>query len=152
MRQRAAASKADDFGYEALMVRSLSQNHHDWLKANDARSQLRRLWRALFADLDVLITPMSPTPAYPHIRDIPKEDQINMVDGRRRPASDTYFWIGLAATAYLPATVVPAGLSAEGLPVGVQIIGPDFSDRRCLVIAQLLEQAHRAFTPPPAYA
>jgi amidase len=74
-----------------------------------------------------------------------------VVDGAERPISDTYYWIGLASLSYLPATVVPAGLSVEGLPIGVQIIGPEFADRRCLVLARLLEQAHRGFVPPPGY-
>ena len=100
----------------------------------------------------MLIAPVSPTPAYAHMRDVPKAEQCLMVDGVARPNADTYFWIGLAAVAYLPATTIPAGLSADGLPIGLQIIGPDYADLRCIALARQLEAAHRPFVAPPGYA
>ncbi|NYE95193.1 Asp-tRNA(Asn)/Glu-tRNA(Gln) amidotransferase A subunit family amidase [Psychromicrobium silvestre] len=48
----------------------------------------------------------------------------------------------------LPATVIPTGLSPEGLPVGVQIIGPLFEDRTTLRLAELLEQHIGGFQLP----
>jgi len=140
---------ADD--YAAVMARAFAQSHRDWLAANDERERLRRGWRAFFAGVDALIAPMTPTAAFAHVGDLPKEKQTLVIDGTVRPISDTYFWIGLASLSYLPATVVPAGESDEGLPIGVQIIGPEFADRRCLTLARLLEEAHRGFVPPPAY-
>ena len=44
------------------------------------------------------------------------------------------------------------GLTTEGLPVGVQIVGPQYGDRSCIAFAKLLEQEFRAFVPPPGYA
>jgi amidase len=64
--------------------------------------------------------------------------------------ADTYFWIGIAAAAYLPSTTIPAGRSKEGLPVGLQIIGPEHADLSCIALARQLENAHRGFEPPPA--
>jgi amidase len=48
--------------------------------------------------------------------------------------------------------VAPAGLTPGGLPVGVQIVGPQYGDRACIAFAQLLEREYRAFVPPPGYA
>lgn len=149
--EQAADVDPADAGYGATMLRSLSQSHYQWLRANDRRARLRGLWRGFFRDVDALIAPMMATAAFPHIRDVPKPDQRFVVDGRERPASDTYFWIGLASTAYLPATLAPAGVSKDGLPIGMQIIGPEAHDRRCLELARLLEAGFRGFVPPPGY-
>lgn len=149
--EQAAAYAADDMGYGAVMRRAVSQRHNAWLHANDRREKLRALWRAFFGDVDALIAPMMATPAFPHIRGIAKQDQVLDVDGTARPISDTYFWIGLASAAHLPATLAPAGTSREGLPIGMQIIGPEAHDRRCIRLAELLEESFRGFTPPPGH-
>jgi len=61
------------------------------------------------------------------------------------------FWAGFSGMAYLPSTVVPAGLTPEGLPVGVQIIGPQYSDLTCIWFAQLLEREYQGFVAPSGY-
>lgn len=55
---------------------------------------------------------------------------------------------GLPTVPGLPATAVPAGRSPEGLPVGVQIIGPMFEDRTPLRLAELLEREIGGFRAP----
>ena len=45
---------------------------------------------------------------------------------------------GFASLAYLPATVAPIGFSPQGLPIGVQIVGPQYHDRTCIGFAGLL--------------
>lgn len=148
----AAALDPADRGYEALMLRGLTQSHREWLERHAERQRLRDRWEVFFRTYDVLIAPVSPTPAFPHMHEVPKPQQQLIVDGKARPNADTYFWIGLAAMAYLPATTIPAGQSAAGLPIGLQIIGPDYADLRCIALARQLESAHRGFLPPPAYA
>ncbi len=155
-----AAANLDpaDRGYEALMLRGLTQTHREWLQHNAERGRLRDAWEVFFRDYDALIAPVSPTPAFALMHEVPKLQQQLMVDGTARPNADTYFWIGLASVAYLPATTIPAGRSAAGLPpglplglpIGLQIIGPEYADLRCIALARLLETAHRGFEPPPA--
>jgi amidase len=150
LRPAADAMDPADHGYEALMLRSLTQSHREWLERNAQRYRLRARWEAFFREYDALIAPVSPTPAFPHIREVPKAQQRLLVDGKSRPISDTYFWIGLAAAAYLPVTTIPAGRSLEGLPIGLQIIGPEYGDLSCIALAGHLERAHRGFEPPPS--
>jgi amidase len=61
------------------------------------------------------------------------------------------FWAGLVGLAYLPATAIPIAQSGEGLPIGVQVVGPQYGDLTCIHFAKLLEQEYRGFTPPPGY-
>jgi amidase len=148
----AEAMRPDDRGYEALMLRGLTQTHREWHDRNVQRSRLRARWEEFFAEYDAVITPVSPTPAFPHIRDVPKAEQKLMVDGQARPNADTYFWIGIAAAAYLPVTTIPAGQSKSGLPIGLQIIGPEYGDLTCIALARQLETAHRGFRAPPGFS
>ena len=58
-------------------------------------------------------------------------------------------WGGVATVPGLPATAAPIGLSAAGLPIGVQIIGPQFEDRTPVAFARLMEREFGGFVPPP---
>jgi amidase len=71
------------------------------------------------------------------------------VNGRPRPVAEQMFWAGLAGIPYLPATVVPAARSREGLPIGVQIVARQYGDLTSIALARLLEQGFRRFEPPP---
>jgi amidase len=149
--RRAAGLDPTDAGYEALMLRGLTQTHHQWLASNHQRARLRELWESFFHHYDALICPVSATPAFHHMESTPKEAQFLNVNGKPRPNSDTYFWLGLASVAYLPATTFPAGQSTGGLPIGLQIIGPEYGDLGCIDLAKHLETALGGFHPPPDY-
>jgi amidase len=71
------------------------------------------------------------------------------VDGAKLPYFSQIFWAGLAGVAQLPAAVIPGGAAADGLPVGVQLIGPAYGDLRLVQLAQRLEALGFGFTPPP---
>ena len=68
-----------------------------------------------------------PTSAFPHDHRSFGERTID-VDGAKRPYFEQVFWAGLAGVSLLPATIVPTGPDAQGLPIGVQIIGPEYGD------------------------
>jgi amidase len=74
------------------------------------------------------------------------------VNGVRRPVTDHLFWAGYSGACLLPSTTAPIGFTPGGLPVGVQIVGPQHGDRTCLAFARLLEREYQAFVPPPGYA
>jgi amidase len=71
------------------------------------------------------------------------------VDGQRLPYFSQIFWAGLAGVAQLPGVVVPGGCAPDGLPVGVQLIGPAYGDLRMVQLAQRLEALGFGFQPPP---
>ena len=76
--------------------------------------------------------------------------RLTCSDGRRIGYREMMKWIALATVCGLPATSIPSGLTAAGLPVGVQLIGPRGSDARTIVIAQAIEERLGGFVPPPS--
>jgi len=114
-----------------------------------ARAELKRAeiwhrWRALFERYDALLTPTTPVGPFPVETNYPE-----VVEGRRMQ----YYidWIGptfLVSLAALPAASVPAGLTAARLPVGLQIVGPRFSEPMILTVAKFTEEAHPIGLPP----
>ena len=59
--------------------------------------------------------------------------------------------VGPGGAVYLPSTVAPIGFSPAGLPIGVQIIGPQYGDRITIEFARLLEREYQGFVQPPGY-
>ncbi|MGW5520134.1 amidase [Nocardia africana] len=145
---RAAALSADDRSLDAARLRGMVLSHRDWVAANNGRELHRHGWRQLFAEFDAVVCPITPTPAYPHDHDGDLEDRHVDIDGVAYPYFDQLVWAGMATMPGLPATAVPAGRSPEGLPVGVQLIGPMFEDRTPLRLAELLEQKIGGFQAP----
>ena len=74
-----------------------------------------------------------------------------MVNNEERPYFEQVFWAGLTGVSFLPSTIIPTGLNDEGLPIGVQIVGPEYADLITIGVAQALEAEGFVFTPPPAY-
>ncbi|WP_329026036.1 amidase [Streptomyces sp. NBC_00690] len=148
LRSRAAALNADDQSLDATRLRGMVLSHRDWIEANNHRERHRHGWRQLFAEFDAVVCPITPTPAFPHDHNPNVLERRIDIDGVEYPYFDQLVWAGLATMPGLPATAVPAGRSPEGLPVGVQLIGPMFEDRTPLRLAELLEQKIGGFQPP----
>ncbi|WP_067820980.1 amidase [Nocardia inohanensis] len=148
LRARAAALNADDHSLDAARLRGMVLSHRDWV-ATDHRRQLHRQgWRQLFTEFDAVICPITPTPAFPHDHNGSLENRRIDIDGVEYPYFDQLVWAGVATMPGLPATAIPTGLSPDGLPVGVQLIGPKFEDRTPLRLAELLEQRIGGFRAP----
>ncbi|MGC7097389.1 amidase [Amycolatopsis lurida] len=144
----AAGLSADDQSLDAVRLRAMAFSHRDWIEANNRRELHRHGWRRLFAEFDAVVCPITPTPAFPHDHSPnPLERRID-IDGVEYPYFDQLVWAGLATMPGLPATAIPSGRSPEGLPVGVQLIGPMFEDRTPLRLAELLERKTGGFQAP----
>ena len=141
-----------DQSYFARMVRANTLSHRDWLAANEERHRLRLKWAEFFRDYDLLLCPVTAGAAFPHDHDGERWERTILINGNPVPVTDDLFWAGLSGLVYLPTTVIPAGLTAKGLPVGVQIVGPQYGDRSCIAFAEFLERAYRGFVPPPNFA
>jgi amidase len=126
-------------------------SHRDWIHADRARLGIAHQWRAFFGEWDVILCPVLPTPAF-LLDDGEMPLRRLRVDDQDIAYKDQGVWASIATLTGLPATAMPIGLSDEGLPVGMQIVGPHLEDRTTLAFAQAVEQAFGGFVPPPAYA
>ncbi|RMF39118.1 MAG: Asp-tRNA(Asn)/Glu-tRNA(Gln) amidotransferase subunit GatA [Planctomycetota bacterium] len=122
---------------------ALSAGYYDayYKKALKVRRLIRDQYLQALEQVDVLLGPVAPTPAFPL--------QQNQDDPVRMYLQDQ-FTVG-ANLAGIPSMAVPAGSTADGLPLAVQIQGPPLSESRLLNVAYQLEQA-RFFVPRIAQA
>ena len=117
---------------------ALSSGYYDayYLKAQQVRTLIRQDFDRVFRQVDALVTPTSPVVAFSLGERTADPLQMYLIDVCTLP-------INIAG---LPAISIPCGFS-EGLPVGMQLIGPHLSEERLLGIAFAYEQAtkwHRA--------
>ncbi len=151
IRSAADSIPAADQSLAAELMRGALMSHRDWLRADFAREGLKQQWRARFQNFDVVLCPPAATPAFPHDHTEPQTDRKIAVDGKEFPYLQQLVWADPATTCGLPATVVPIAM-ADGLPIGVQIIGPEYEDRTPLAFPRLVEREFGAFVVPPGYA
>ena len=137
-----------DTSLDSMIHRFGAARHRDWLKANEARARYRLAMQAFFQDYDVLLMPVTPTLAFPHDQSPDMFKRVLHVNGEARPYHDNFSWISLATLTYLPATVAPVGF-ANGLPIGMQIVGPYLEDHTTIKFASLMENLLGGFKPPP---
>jgi amidase len=74
-----------------------------------------------------------------------------VVDGQAIPYGAQSAWASVATLTGLPATAMPIGLAEDGLPVGMQIVGPYLEDRTPLGFAELVEREFGGFVAPPGF-
>ena len=149
MAEFAASLPAEDDGPLARTVRFATLRHRDWLSANERREQLRALMADYFGDVDALLMPVALVPAIPHDQSEPFAKRMIQTDGGSRPYTDMFGWVALATVAYLPATVVPVGRTAAGLPVGLQIVGPYLEDHTTLAVGRWVTEVLGGYRAPP---
>ena len=98
----------DDLSLTAERARAIGLSHRDWVLADVARNRLQQQWRALFAEVDVVLCPPMPVTAFAHDHSAPVHERRRSVDGKPYPYVDVgLVWAGPATCAGLPAAVVP---------------------------------------------
>ncbi|MGZ5404282.1 MAG: amidase, partial [Nocardioides sp.] len=127
--------------FKASLADNIRAGEHlsgaDVARAFEQRTALGETMRRFFADYDLLVLPTSQVPPFAVDQEFPSE-----IDGQ--PMASYLDWM---RSAYLisvtgcPAISVPAGRTAEGWPVGVQLVAPHGQDRRLLEIAAAFESA-----------
>ncbi|MCH8800602.1 MAG: Asp-tRNA(Asn)/Glu-tRNA(Gln) amidotransferase subunit GatA [Chloroflexi bacterium] len=134
-----AMEKTREYGFGPEVTRrvmlgtyALSSGYYDayYLKAQQARTLIRQDFDRVFQEVDALVTPTSPVTAFKIGEKIGDPVQMYLIDVCTLPVN----------IAGLPGLSVPCGVS-EGLPVGMQLIGPHFSEETLLRTAHAYEAA-----------
>jgi len=132
------------------VARVLTRRYRDWMAAVGRRQAQRQAWARLFSGYDAVLAPVMPTAAFPHDTERPFGSRLLDIDGTTVPYFSAIAWCGAVGAVMLPVVTLPAGRTAAGLPVGVQVIGPFLSDMRLLRIAEILDAtAGPGFAAPP---
>jgi aspartyl-tRNA(Asn)/glutamyl-tRNA(Gln) amidotransferase subunit A len=138
-------TRAKGFGAEVrrrIMIGTyvLSAGYYDayYLKAQKVRSLIRRDFEQAWAQCDAIVTPATPTAAFG--MDEKQDDPLTMY------LNDVF--TVTANLAGLPGLAVPAGLDAQGLPLGLQIVGKPFDEESCFAVGAAIERAAN-FTAVP---
>ena len=126
--------------------------HTEWIRTKNQSGQYLKAWMTLFEQIDVLFCPVSPSTALVHTQDPDFASRRMLVDGKDRDYNDNAVWPGVASACGLPFTVVPLAVAENGLPFGMQIIGPLFEDRTPLCVAAMLETLGYKQLIAPDYA
>lgn len=120
--------------------RGLQLTATDVARASLQQTDLYKEMLSLFDDADVLISPAAAVSPFPHT-------QLSVTEINGEPMPTYMRWLALA---YVPTTtlccalVVPCGLDKQGMPFGLQIVGPNGSDAKVLAVGAALEQVLQA--------
>jgi amidase len=137
-------------GDAAAAMRGTMQSHRAWLFRDAARREIAQRWVAFFKEFDVLLLPVTPTAAPGHHnKDHDRFARTIDVEGAERSYWDQTKWSALANIAGAPATTMPITTSAEGLPIGIQAMGPPGGDRTTVEFAALLTEMLGGYRIPP---
>jgi amidase len=123
----------------------------DWQQQNFRRLGYRAQWQNYFDEVDVFLSPVAFTSAFPHDHSEPHEKRTIMTVRGPRAYDDMERWIAHATLTGCPATIAPVGRGEDGLPVGLQIMGPYWEDATPIIFAKLLAQILGGFVAPPGY-
>ncbi len=140
------STRSQGFGPEVkrrimLGTYALSAGYYEayYGKAQAVRTLIRRDFDAVFKDVDLLVSPVMPTPAFQLGERLDDPLQMYLSDIYTIPAS----------LSGLPAISVPCGFSAMGLPIGLQLVGRPFEESTVLRAAYAYEQATNWRTKRP---
>lgn len=147
-----AAQRHPHDSWHAKLARYARTSHGEWLSVNERRQRLRARMEEFFRQHDALLMPVCPVTALAHDHSEDLMSRRIKINGEPRWYWEQLGWIALATSAYLPATAAPVGLSPGGLPVGIQIVGPEGGDLLTIHVARKIAEAIGGFIPPPAVA
>jgi aspartyl-tRNA(Asn)/glutamyl-tRNA(Gln) amidotransferase subunit A len=149
LREMYRKTRDEGFGAEVkrrimLGTYVLSAGYYDayYLKAQKVRTLIKNDFASAFAKCDAVLTPTAPSPAFRFGEKV--DDPLAMY------LNDIY--TVTANLAGIPGISVPCGLSAEGLPIGLQLLGPYWSEGLLFRMAHAYQQAHPLTARPKVHA
>lgn len=146
-----ARLRDDEPSDHTMALRAATASFKEVHDAQQQREQLRWAWHAFFGQHDLMLMPITATAAFAHDHSEPMPARTMRINGAEHPYFTQLFWAGLATASLLPSTVAPLGPNADGLPLGLQIVGPEFGDLSTIWLAGELARRIGGYQPPPGY-
>lgn len=122
----------------ALTAQAHRLTYRQWIDLDNQRERDRLALRDWFRDVDLLLTPVTPTTAPPHDTERPFNDRTIIANGVECSIFEQWFWASMANPTYLPALAIPVGL-IDGMPIGMQAVGPYMGDLTALRFGELAQ-------------
>jgi amidase len=149
LQDRGAGLAEGDDSFRARLTRDTVQTHRDFDLARELRERQRTRWAGFFDRHDALLCPAFPTSAFPHDHASDMARRTLLVNGVAHPYLGTLLgWPALAGLSSLPGTAAPVGFTREGLPAGIQVVGPYLEDRTAIHVAGLVAEVCGGYVPP----
>ena len=122
--------------------------YREMVKAMVARQVMKDALKSFFGTYDAILMPVTFVPPFPHLQEGSFADRVLTVDGETVRYNNLLNWIAPASALHAPSIAVPAGQTAQGLPVGVQLVGPWNGEDRLFDFGFALEEALGGFQRP----
>jgi amidase len=131
--------------------RALVSRVRDRMRADNRRQHQRAAWARHFEDWDVMLAPVMPTTAIHHDNERSMPERVFEVDGVTYSYMLLMAWCGLIGAVLLPVVALPIGFGSDGMPIGVQVIGPAYHDLDLLAIGAQLDAVAGDYRLPPGF-
>ena len=144
---------------QSKRARAWTAPHKRFQFVSGRRMAARAAWQDYFRTHDAFLMPTAFVPAFPHDHSVAEpqparwrgDERVIATPKGPRSYVDMFFWISFATLTGLPATTAPVGLTRDGLPVGIQIIGPYLEDATPIDLAGLMADVTGGFRPPTGF-
>lgn len=125
-------------------------SHRQWDVMHRERGRLRQRWAEFFTEVDILLCPVTPVPAFRHTHSEGSNwAEASLSEYHDLPYRHLLRWNTMIGSAYLPVTTPPVGRTEDGLPVGIQIVAPYLNDHTALAFAREVTKVIGGYEPPP---
>ncbi len=149
-RPQAEAMRQSGERYLQASADGIMASASDYITWHGQRETYRAMWRAFFQDWDIVLIPTDIVPAFPHTS-VPYQKRTLTINGITVPYSRQSAYPSIATLAGQPSTAFPAGITSNGLPIGLQALGPYLEDRTPIRFASLVTRESGGFHRPPGY-
>lgn len=139
------------FSFAKNWESGLTFSHRDWLVHDSKRIAQRNLWKRYFQEFDLFLMPTASVTAFPHDHTPNQLHRVLKTSVGDKPHSDLLAWVHFANLSGNPAAVAPVGKASDGLPVGMQIMGPYLEDATPIHFAELMGAVTGTFEAPPGF-
>lgn len=148
-----AMAQTQDRSRPAIWSRAAVSPYARYIQANGERLRIQEAWQRWFRTHDAFLMPTTLVAAFPHDTESYEARWSRTLATMQgpRPYLDLHVWTSLSGLTGHPAAVAPVGRTREGLPAGLQVVGPYLEDATAIDVAALVTATLGGYQPPPGY-